>query len=107
MQDNKSCMLLHTNHPFSTRAGSKHINVRYFFVVDKMQSKEVRIVYCPTDEMVADYSSKPLQGKTFIYHRNTMLGICPEEYDLHKKWHKEALERYGLWDDEESDLQEL
>ena len=107
MKDNESCILLHQNYPFSTRTGSKHINVRYFFVVDKIRSKEVRIVCCPTDEMIADYSSKPLQGKIFVVHCNAMLGIKPEEFDLCKKWCKEALERCNLWDDEEKDPQDL
>ena len=60
MQDNESCVLLHKNYPFSIGKGTKHVNVRYFFVVDKMEKKEVKVVYCPTEKMVADYSSKPL-----------------------------------------------
>ena len=48
IQDNQSCMLLHKNHPFSVGKGSKHVNVRYFFVVDKAEKKEVKIVCCPT-----------------------------------------------------------
>ena len=36
MQDNKSCIILHTNHPFSVGKGSKHMNIRCYFVVDQM-----------------------------------------------------------------------
>ena len=43
MQDNKSAILLQKNWPFSTGKGSKHINVRYFFVKDKIDNKEVRL----------------------------------------------------------------
>jgi len=99
MQDNQSCILLHKNHPFSVGRGSKHINVRYFFVIDKVEKKEVRIVYCPTEKMVADFSSKPLQGKIFVVHRNTMLGISPDEFSMYKEWYKEAIKRYDLWDE--------
>ena len=45
MQDNQSSILLHKNHPFSVKKGSKNIKIRYFFVIDKMNSREVRIVY--------------------------------------------------------------
>ena len=99
MQDNQSCMLLHKNHPFSVGKRSKHVNVRHFFVVDKIDKKEVK--------MVADCSSKPLQAKIFVVHRNTMLGISAEECEMRKQWHKEALERCELWDDLEGDLNEL
>ena len=60
MQDNKSAILLQKNWPYSTRKGSKHINVQYFFVIDKIRNKEVKIIYCPTKLMVADYNTKPL-----------------------------------------------
>ena len=57
--------------------------------------------------MVADFSSKPLQGKIFVMHCNTMLRVSPDEFNLHKQWHKEALECYDLWDGEEDNLAEL
>ena len=37
--------------------------------------EEVNIVYCPTEHMVADFFTKPLQGKQFIEFRNKILGI--------------------------------
>ena len=59
MQDNQSCILLQKNYPYSNGKGSKHIHIRYFFVVDKIRNKEVKIAYCPTAKMIANYSSKP------------------------------------------------
>jgi hypothetical protein len=29
---------------------------------DRFESKGISVVYCPTDEMLADYFTKPLQG---------------------------------------------
>ena len=107
MQDNKSCVQLHKNHPFSVGSGSKHINIRYFFVVDRIDKKEVKMACCPTEEMVADYSSKPLQGKLFVAHRNTMMGMSTEEFQQYKRWYEESLKRYDLWDDLEKDLKDL
>ena len=36
LQDNKSCMHLHKNYPFSIGKGSKHVNAWCFFLVDKL-----------------------------------------------------------------------
>ena len=46
-----------------------HINiiVRYFFVTDQIQSKEVAMEYCPTDEMLGDMFTKPPQGAMFCH----------------------------------------
>ena len=83
-QDNASRVLLRKNHPFSVEKGSKHMNVRCFFVVDKLEKKEVKIVHCPSDKMVADFSSKPLQGSLFRHHRNAMQGIVDNDFVLQK-----------------------
>ena len=75
--------------------------MRYFFAVDKIQSKELKIVYCPTDAMVADYNSKPLQGKLFYDHRNTIMGIRIEDSDRYKKMYAQVLKQYDLQQDED------
>jgi hypothetical protein len=57
-QDNMSSILLETNGRASASKRSRHMNIRYFFVKDRVDSKEVRIEYCPTEDMVADYFTK-------------------------------------------------
>lgn len=104
MQVNQSCILLQKNYPYSNGKGSKHIHVRYFFVVDKIKNKEVKIVYCPTEKMIADFSSKPTQGKLFEFQRNTIQGIKVENFRLYKEWYKKVLQQYKLFDDLEHDL---
>eukprot|EP00957_Ditylum_brightwellii_P143909 10966061-Ditylum_brightwellii.AAC.1 len=42
-----------------------HINIRYFFVMDKIASGELTVQYCLTKLMVANFYTKPLQGKLF------------------------------------------
>ena len=69
MQDNESSVLLHNHHPFSVGKGSKHINMRHFFVVDKIEKKEVKIFF-RTDYMVADFSAKTLQGRMLVVNRD-------------------------------------
>ena len=36
--------------------------------------------YCPTEEMVADYFTKPLQGEQFRKLRNAVMGCTDAEY---------------------------
>jgi hypothetical protein len=42
-----------------------HIAVRYFFIADRVKSKEIRIEYCSRGIMIADYFTKTLQGLIF------------------------------------------
>ena len=83
------------------------MHVRYYFVVDKIASKEVKIIYCPTKKMVADFSSKPTQGNLLKRQRNIVMGLKEEDFEMCKAWYKAALERYDLWDEEEEDLMRI
>jgi hypothetical protein len=73
-QDNKSSILLETNGRGSSGQRTRHMNVRYFFIADRVKSKEIRIEYCPTGIMIADYFTKPLQGVLFRKLRDMILG---------------------------------
>jgi hypothetical protein len=73
-QDNKSAILLETNGKKSTRKRTRALNIRYFFLTDQVKKGNVTIVYCPTDDMVGDFHSKPLQGEKFQKVRNAILG---------------------------------
>ncbi|MEL7196301.1 MAG: reverse transcriptase domain-containing protein [Bacteroidota bacterium] len=65
LQDNKSAILLETNGRGSSGKRTRHIDIRYFFIKDRIQARELSVVYCPTEDMVSDYFSKPLQGNQF------------------------------------------
>ena len=73
-QDNQSAMLLEKNGRGSSGKRTRHINVRYFFIADRVKSKEIRLEYCPTGIMVADYFTKPLQGQLFHKLRDMIMG---------------------------------
>ena len=60
-QDNQSAMLLEKNGKASSGRRTRHINIRYFFVTDRVAKGEMVIKYCPTKEMLADFLTKPLQ----------------------------------------------
>jgi hypothetical protein len=44
---------------------SRHVHVRYFWMKDRIDSGEINVEYMPTDEMIADMLTKPLQGEKF------------------------------------------
>ena len=74
-QDNQSAMKLAKNGKRSSGKRTWHINIRYFFVTDRIAAKEMNMEYCPTLDMIADYFTKPLQGSQFRRFRNIILGI--------------------------------
>ena len=58
-QDNKSYMQLCKNYPFSVGKGRKYVNAKYFFIVDKIEMKDIKMAYYPTKNMIANHSAKP------------------------------------------------
>jgi hypothetical protein len=72
-QDNKSAIVLEEKGR-SNAGRSKHINIRYFFVKSKIDDGEVKLVYTPTESMIADYFTKPLQGSLFLAMRDIIMG---------------------------------
>ena len=51
------------------------IDVRYFAIKDAVERGEVEIKHIGTDQMVADYLTKCLQGKKFFEFRKLILGM--------------------------------
>jgi hypothetical protein len=76
-RDNLSSMLLEKNGRGSSSKRTRHINVRYFFVTDRIASKEISIQYCPTGDMLADFFTKPLQGSIFRRFRDMIMNVDP------------------------------
>jgi hypothetical protein len=75
-QDNQSAIRLEKNGRASCGQKSSHIDIRYFFMQDRFESEGISVVYCPTDEMLADFFTKPLQGSLFRKFRAVLLGHC-------------------------------
>jgi hypothetical protein len=71
-QDNQSTMAL-VEKGRSTAEKTRHINIRYFFVKDRVDAGEIFIEYCPTERMLADILTKPLQGPAFREMRDLLL----------------------------------
>jgi hypothetical protein len=74
-QDNKSTILLEKNGGKSAGKRSRALNVRYFFLTDQIDKKNVSVEYESTDKMTSDYMSKPLQGEKFRKFRSQIMGF--------------------------------
>jgi len=63
-QDNTSTITMITGGKNDSMR-TKHINVRYFWLRERFQQKELNIVHVPTGLMIADVLTKPMQGTMF------------------------------------------
>ena len=69
--DNQSCIFLAKNPVSNSR--TKHIDIQYHFTREKVATKDIDIVYCPSEEMIADIMTKPLALVLHEKLSNTML----------------------------------
>ena len=85
-QDNKSAILLEKNGKMSSGKRTKHVDVRHFFIADRVAKGEVKIEWCPTGEMVGDCAAKPLQGALFKRFRDLVMGVVPVNNSKPDEW---------------------
>ena len=78
-QDNQSTMKLQNNGRRSSGKKTRHIDIRYYFITDNILRKEMRVAYCPTENMRGDFFTKPLQGSLFRRHVTSIMNL-PDDY---------------------------
>jgi hypothetical protein len=74
-RDNTSSMKLEENGRASASKRTRHFDIKYFYVTDLIERKEISIKYCPTDEMGADYMTKPTLGSKFTKFRGRIMNL--------------------------------
>ena len=74
LQDNKSTILLEENGKSSSSKRTRALNIRYFMITDQIKRGNVNVKYCPTDNMIGDYMTKPLQGIKFDKFKREIMG---------------------------------
>ncbi len=62
-EDNQSAMAFAKYPVYHAR--SKHIDIQYHFIREKIESKEIEVSYITTDDMIADALTKPLARPKF------------------------------------------
>ena len=65
-QDNQSAILLKKNGRLSGSKHTRHLDMCYFFITNCIVNGDLTMMYCPTQEMIADFLTKPLQDTAFI-----------------------------------------
>ena len=72
--DNTSAINISKNPVMHSK--TKHIAIKYHFVRELVQDKEIRLEYVHSNEQIADIFTKPLPKDAFLYLRGK-LGVIP------------------------------
>lgn len=72
--DNQAAITLATEESAGVSVKTKHINIAIKFVTDYVARGDLRVRYCPTEEMLADVLTKPLAKPAFQKAVNKILG---------------------------------
>ncbi len=83
-QDNISTQLLMKNSKLLSRKKTKHIKAKFFFIKDKVNEGEIKVVDCSRKEMWTDVLTKPLQGMAFRKMRVELMN-CEVNYEKHQE----------------------
>ena len=70
-QDNQACISMAKNPTNHQRR--KHIDIRYHFINEAIENKQIQVVYCRTEDMHADIFTKPLSKVKFERHRSAFM----------------------------------
>ena len=72
-QDNQAAIRL-SESGVASSACTRHIDIRYFFIQDRVESGDAKVECLNAKSMVADYLTKPLVGELFYKLRDLLLG---------------------------------
>ena len=75
-QDNQSMIQLMRNGRSSSER-TRHVDIRCFFLHDRITTGDIDIVYLPTTDMIADILTKPVHGELFKKLRKELINITP------------------------------
>jgi len=70
-EDNQSCIALAENPVFHAR--TKHIELKHHVIRYYIETKQIKLAYCPTKEQLADILTKPLKTHRFVFLRDKIL----------------------------------
>ncbi|KAF2345187.1 Ribonuclease H-like domain [Trinorchestia longiramus] len=79
------CMAYAHNPKYHGR--SKHIDIKFHYVRDLVRNKKIDLVYCPSNDMLADIFTKGLSAEKFSRLRSK-LGVV--SYEKHIQCEKEC-----------------
>ncbi|GBE84202.1 hypothetical protein SCP_0601800 [Sparassis crispa] len=71
--DNQSAIALSRDNQYHAR--TKHIDIRFHFIRWIVEEEKLKLIYCPTEDMVADCLTKALPSPK-VKHFAAALGLC-------------------------------
>ena len=77
-EDNQSAICI-ANNPQSHHK-TKHVDIKYHYVRDKVQDVTIKVQYCPTNDMIADILTKGLTHDRFTRLR-ALSGVKQSDFD--------------------------
>ena len=86
-EDNQSAISMAKNPQFHGR--SKHINIKYHFIREQVCNGKIRLIYCPTEDMLADLFTKGIGSEKFERLRR-LCGMC-NQVSIEKECGRNAL----------------
>ena len=78
-QDNKSAIHLATNGR-NNASKARHILINAFWITEQIENKTYKIIYCPSETIIADIFTKPIFGARFKQLRNIIYNNKFENY---------------------------
>jgi hypothetical protein len=84
-QDNTSTIKLGENGKASSGKRTRHFDIKYFYVTDLVDRKELKIEYCSTETMIADYMTKPLTGGKFKLFRDRIMNLSGKHHRIEQQ----------------------
>ena len=73
-QDNKNSIGMERNDIAPRGQRTHNINIRHFFIKDRVENGEITLIHCPTGDVIGDLFTKPLQGIKFYKFRDMIMG---------------------------------
>lgn len=99
-EDNRGCISISNNNRTDNR--TKHIDIKYHFVRDMINSKVIKLQYVPTETMIADMFTKPTASSKFKWCREvivkSMIASLRGRVKIQSANHAEAAEDVELQD---------
>ena len=77
-QDKKRDILLEKNGTASSGKRTKHINIRYFFMTERIQKGVFSVEWCPTGDMTGNFLINPNKGALFKRFRDVIMGFVEQ-----------------------------
>ena len=71
--DNQAAIAISHNPVFHGK--TKHFNIKLYFLREVQKNDDVRLIYCKSEEQLADLFTKPLPVNIFEFLKQ-MIGVC-------------------------------